>query len=64
MSFRAGDFLSRRRNLRRAGAGAVQEDHEEQVDAEAQERIMNEMKLMQENSRQTSDELLQMVKEL
>ena len=37
MSFRAGDFLSRRRNLRRAGAGAVQEDHEEQADAEAQE---------------------------
>ena len=34
------------------------------LDAEAQERIMNEMKLMQENSRQTSDELLQMVKEL
>ncbi len=34
------------------------------LDAEAQERIMHEMKLMQENSRQTSDELLQMVKEL
>lgn len=34
------------------------------LDAEEQERIMHEMKLMQENSRQTSDELLQMVKEL
>ncbi|MGN1154738.1 MAG: methyl-accepting chemotaxis protein [Agathobacter sp.] len=34
------------------------------LDAEEQERIMNEMKLMQEQSKQTSDELHQMVKEL
>lgn len=34
------------------------------LDAEEQERIMNHMKQMQEKSRQTSDELLQMVKEL
>ena len=34
------------------------------LNAEEQERIMNHMKQMQEKSRQTSDELLQMVKEL
>lgn len=34
------------------------------LDAEEQERMMNQMKQMQEQSRQTSDELLQMVKEL
>lgn len=34
------------------------------LDAEEQERMMNHMKQMQEQSRQTSDELLQMVKEL
>lgn len=34
------------------------------LNAEEQERMMNEMKLMQDKSRQTSDELLQMVKEL
>lgn len=34
------------------------------LNAEEQERIMNHMKLMQEKSRQTSDELLDMVKEL
>ena len=34
------------------------------LNAEEQERIMNDMKIMQEKSRQTSDELLQMVKEL
>lgn len=34
------------------------------LNAEEQERMMNQMKQMQEQSRQTSDELLQMVKEL
>lgn len=34
------------------------------LDAEEQERIMNHMKQMQEKSKQTSDELLDMVKEL
>lgn len=34
------------------------------LNAEEQEEIMNHMKLMQEQSRQTSDELLHMVKEL
>lgn len=34
------------------------------LNAEEQEKIMNHMKLMQEKSRQTSDELLDMVKEL
>lgn len=34
------------------------------LNAEEQERMMNEMKLMQEKSRQTSDELFHVVKEL
>lgn len=34
------------------------------LNAEEQERIMNEMRSMQEKSRQTSDELLEMVKQL
>lgn len=57
MSFRAGDFLSRRRNLRRAGAGAVQEDHEEQADAEAQENTGEDIgEDAQETTREVTSE--------